>query len=119
MFFVATRDLAISLLLTILYIIVIDGLLHEKRKFCIIPKEFMSKINNNNKNAEQQYLQAKQVVLAYEAQTKEPVEAVQAGETINATQPTQPTLKVIPVQAVKPIPAYETYVNNVTLLNKI
>ena len=36
MFFVATRDVIVSFLLTILYVIVVDGILHEKRNFAII-----------------------------------------------------------------------------------
>jgi hypothetical protein len=36
MFFVATRDVIISFLLTVLYIIVVDGILHEKRNFAVI-----------------------------------------------------------------------------------
>ena len=36
MFFLATRDAAVSFLLTIIYIIIIDGVLHEDRKFCLI-----------------------------------------------------------------------------------
>lgn len=36
MFFVATRDIITSFLLTVLYIIVVDGLLHENRNFSIV-----------------------------------------------------------------------------------
>lgn len=40
MFFVATRDIIISFCLTVLYIIIVDGLLHEKRPFSLIPERF-------------------------------------------------------------------------------
>ena len=68
MFFVATRDIITAFLLTILYIFVIDGLLHEKRKFCIVPNKYKtSQIVD-----EKQYLEAKQKVLIFE-QEKEQV----------------------------------------------
>ena len=38
MFFIATRDVIVAFLLTLVYVVIIDGLLHEKRKFCIVPK---------------------------------------------------------------------------------
>jgi hypothetical protein len=61
LFFVATRDISIAFLLTIFYILVIDGMLHEKRKFCLIPRKF---INNSVNNDE--YEKAKAVVKMYE-----------------------------------------------------
>lgn len=63
MFFVATRDIITAFLLTLIYIFVIDGLLHEKRKFCIVPKKFK---DSNIVVSEEQYLQAKQKVIDYE-----------------------------------------------------
>lgn len=69
MFFVATRDILTSFLLTVLYVLVIDGLLHEKRKFCILPDSFKNQagpiINETD------YLRAKQTVLAYESETRQ------------------------------------------------
>lgn len=41
LFFVATRDVITAFLLTILYIFIIDGILHEKSKFCIVPKKLI------------------------------------------------------------------------------
>lgn len=65
LFFMATRDVAVAFLLTIFYIIVIDGMLHEKRKFCIIPKTFVeSKINPS------EYERAKQIISDYESSEK-------------------------------------------------
>lgn len=43
MFFVATRDLLTSFLLTVAYVIIIDGMLHEKRKICILPNTFITR----------------------------------------------------------------------------
>lgn len=42
MFFVATRDILTSFLLCVLYIIIIDGIFHENRKYTFI--------NQNNTN---------------------------------------------------------------------
>lgn len=36
MFFVATRDLVTTFLLTVLYIIIVDGILHENRNFAVV-----------------------------------------------------------------------------------
>jgi len=41
LFFVATRDILLSFLLSILYVIIIDGILHENSKFCIVPKSLV------------------------------------------------------------------------------
>ena len=49
MFFVATRDIITAFLLTILYIFVIDGLLHEKRKFCIVPNKYKTIFGSETK----------------------------------------------------------------------
>lgn len=95
MFFVATRDILAAFVLTILYIIVIDGLLHEKHKFCIIPKKYIYDIQNKQDINENQYLQAKQLVLAYEIKDKK-----------------------IQQDIPKTSSSYETYINNVKLLNK-
>jgi hypothetical protein len=38
LFFVATRDIITAFILSVIYVFVIDGLLHENRKFCIVPK---------------------------------------------------------------------------------
>ena len=96
MFFVATRDILVAFVLTILYIIVVDGMLHEKRKFCIIPKRYIDELTK--KSAEQvnehQYLEAKKVVMAYELASRD--EEAVGGDTSN----------------------YSKYITNVALLNK-
>jgi len=68
MFFVATRDIVTAFLLTILYIFIIDGLLHEKRKYCIVPNKY--KNMNVHTVDEKQYLEAKQKILIYEQDNK-------------------------------------------------
>ncbi len=102
MFFVATRDILAAFVLTILYIIIIDGLLHEKRKYCIIPKKYIDTIKNKQDITENQYLQAKQIVLGYEMKDKQ----------IKQEQDIQ--MHKSPVKT-----SLETYMNNVKLLNKI
>ena len=67
MFFVATRDILTAFLLTILYIFVIDGLLHEKRKFCIVPNKYKTFQTVDEK----QYLEAKQKILIFEQEKEE------------------------------------------------
>ena len=47
LFFVATRDIPISFLMTILYVIIVDGLLHDKSKYCIVPKTVITGQNNS------------------------------------------------------------------------
>jgi hypothetical protein len=61
LFFIATRDIPISIILLIFYIIVVDNLLHDKRKFCIIPKKY---INESISNSE--YEKAKLIVNTFE-----------------------------------------------------
>lgn len=61
LFFVATRDIIIAFVMTILYVIIIDGVLHEKRNFCILPKNYVPSDANID-----EYKKAKEVVKRYE-----------------------------------------------------
>ena len=69
MFFVATRDLLTSFLLTIAYILIVDGILHDKKNFCLLPKKILNKFNTTNINNED-YIRAKSIIIAYEKQGK-------------------------------------------------
>lgn len=80
MFFVATRDIITAILLTLVYIFIIDGLLHEKRKFCIVPKKFKDITNID----ETQYLQAKQKVIAYEIKKSKEIKNINEYDKYNA-----------------------------------
>jgi hypothetical protein len=81
LFFVATRDIVMSFVLTFAYIIVIDGFMHEKRKFSLVPKRMnetfqqqvsqedykkaktiIEKYENDNKNAEEKHEMDKQTL---------------------------------------------------------
>lgn len=89
MFFVATRDVTTSFVLCALYIILVDGLFHEKRNYSII-KDFDTGISD------QDYLKAKQTVMEYEQQKNAP--------------------KTIPSQPKEDI--YTTYLKNLSVLSK-
>jgi hypothetical protein len=86
MFFVATRDVAIAFLLTIFYIIIIDGMLHEKRKFCIVPKKFI----DTKEVSDIDYKKAQEIIRTYQ-ETKIKQES-------------------------KPNNNYENYINNITII---
>lgn len=60
-FFMATRDIKISLLLTLLFFIIIHFFINEKSTFCIINKE--GYLNKNISSEE--YLKAKEIVNKY------------------------------------------------------
>lgn len=46
--FVGTRDLLISLILTAVFTVLVDGLLHESSPISILPKSFHVEEKNNN-----------------------------------------------------------------------
>jgi hypothetical protein len=66
MFFVATRDILTAFMLSISYIIIVDGILHEKRKYCIVPKKYFEQ--NMSGVTEQEYIKAKEIINKYETQ---------------------------------------------------
>lgn len=70
MFFVATRDVAISFILTIAYIVIVDGILHEDRFFSLVPSNMRRKIVQDAKTKipESDYKKAKEIVKLYEGQ---------------------------------------------------
>ena len=71
MFFVATRDILTAFLLTVLYILLIDGIFNEKRKYCIVPTKYKTITVS-----EKQYLEAKRLVEKYESNALVPVGTV-------------------------------------------
>ena len=64
-FWMATRDIVLSLILTILFIFVFSGLLNSNSFLCILPKNTIknSKINNISK---EQYQQAQKIIQDYQ-----------------------------------------------------
>ena len=65
MFYVATRDMIISLSLTLLFILFNMSFLHEESKFCVVPKSLRQKHISKD-----EYAQAKKLVDLYEEQMK-------------------------------------------------
>lgn len=70
MFFVATRDLLTSFLLTIAYILIVDGVLHDKKHFCLIPRTILKKVNNTS-ISDEDYVRAKNIIHVFEKQKKQ------------------------------------------------
>lgn len=67
-FWMATRDIILSLILTLIFSIVMGGLLNEKSRFCIIPnkEQFMQK--EDKKITDQEYENAQKIVKSYTEQ---------------------------------------------------
>ena len=63
--FIATKDVKISLIVTISFIVIVTGLFNEESKYCVIPKD---KVGNTKKILKEEYLMAKQIVQQYENQ---------------------------------------------------
>jgi len=66
LFFVASRDIITAFLLTIFYTLIVDGILNERKKYCIVPTKY-----KNTTVGEADYLHAKNIVSAYESQHTE------------------------------------------------
>lgn len=65
--FIATKDIKISLIVTVAFIILVTGLFNEESNYCILPKD---KLGNKKKISKHEYLTAKQIVNIYEKQQK-------------------------------------------------
>lgn len=61
-FFVATRDVMISLLMTVLFVVVVFNIFHEESKFNLVPKSFY-----DNEYTAEEYDMAKKIVSAIES----------------------------------------------------
>lgn len=109
MFFVATRDILTAFMLTISYIFIVDGVLHEKRRFCIVPEKYRqtSQTENEQKLTIQDYIKAKTVIELYERQQ---VSEKQTGEKKDIEQK---------YKELKPLNAFDIYKQNLTLLNSL
>ena len=64
MFFVATRDITTAFLLTFIYIIIVDFILNERNKLCLVPNCYIP----TNKITVEQYNKCKQIIKDYEVQ---------------------------------------------------
>ena len=74
LFFVATRDILMSFILTVAYIVVIDGILHEKRRICLVPKKIIG--TTQNTVTEEDYSKAKNIIHLYETNKDNGIEAM-------------------------------------------
>ena len=61
-FFMATRDIKSSILLSLLFFIVVKYFINEKSSFCLVSAE---NISNNKKITEDEYIKAKKIVSKY------------------------------------------------------
>lgn len=82
LFFVATRDILTSFILTIIYVIVIDGMLHEKKKLCLLPKSFY---NSHTDIPKTDFLRAKEIVDKYNQQQESAENAKELSEVESKT----------------------------------
>ena len=67
--FIGTKDLVISLVLTIVFIIFADYVFNEKSKFCVIPKQ-MRKLHNEIDLDKDGIISDKELTVAIETLTK-------------------------------------------------
>jgi hypothetical protein len=65
--FIATKDIKVSFIITILFIILVSGVFHEESKFCMIPK---SVLNNKTLVSKQEYNYAKEIIAKYEKENQ-------------------------------------------------
>lgn len=61
-FYIGSRDIFASIILTIAFVIIVDGLLNEKSRYCILPDLIKDKIIYSKKD----YETSKEFVLDYE-----------------------------------------------------
>jgi len=65
--FIATKDIKVSFIITIFFIVIVSGIFHEESKFCMIPK---SVLNKNKLVSKQEYLYAQNIVKKYEKENQ-------------------------------------------------
>lgn len=63
-FFMATRDIKSSILLSLLFFIVVKYFINEKSSYCLVSSENINN-NNNIKITEDEYMKAKKIVNKY------------------------------------------------------
>jgi hypothetical protein len=78
LFFVATRDILMSFILTVAYIVVIDGILHEKRRFCLVPKSIIETATAKQHTvSKDDYLKARDIINRYETNKENDKEVIE------------------------------------------
>lgn len=64
--FYATRDVKVSIIITIVFIILVSGIFHEDSEFCILPTK---NINKNRKITKEEFMVAQEIVGKYQKQS--------------------------------------------------
>ena len=102
-------------MLTISYVLIIDGILHEKRKFCIIPKEYIKDVQMQI--TEQEYNKAKDIILKYESKkvTSETNQNNQNNSNSNSINSNLSDISNILTN--NNLNIYDTYKKNLLILN--
>lgn len=72
-FFVGTRDLITSVILTAAFVILSSNIFHEKSKYCIIPKKYIKYDDDDKVVSEEDLKTAKKIIKQYEEQKKKGV----------------------------------------------
>lgn len=67
MFFIGSRDVIISMIMTFAFFVIVYGLLHEKSKYSVIPWSLRKRLLNHDVSYDQ-YMKSKEIVRTYEAQ---------------------------------------------------
>lgn len=67
MFFIATRDVVLSLFMAFIFTLTLQGILNDRCRYNIIPKHF---IHNENSITLQQYNEALNIITAFEKQKR-------------------------------------------------
>ena len=72
-FFMATRDIKTSILLSLLFLIILKYFINENSTFCLIKNDEINlkKEINNNKISEEEYLKAKEILNKYYLESKD------------------------------------------------
>jgi hypothetical protein len=66
--FYATRDVKVSIIITIVFIILVSGIFHEDSEFCILPTK---NVNKNRKITKEEFMVAQEIVGKYQKQSAE------------------------------------------------
>jgi hypothetical protein len=66
--FYATRDVKVSIIITIVFIILVSGVFNEDSEFCILPTK---NINKNRKITRDEYMVAQEIISKYQKQQTE------------------------------------------------
>jgi hypothetical protein len=85
--FYATRDVKVSIIITIVFIILVSGIFNEDSEFCILPTK---NVNKNRKITKEEFMVAQEIVGKYQKQSMtQPIQVpneYQSSDKINQEQ---------------------------------